>query len=91
MTVDEPVLTVNVKSPRFLEDLQQQFYVIGSRCGEQPLICGYIVSRCVNARVVSSIRDILLGAPSEAISKEAKQAGGGTSRRFEENTEQRSG
>ena len=76
VTVDEPVSTVNIESPlRLLEDLLQQFYVIGSSCGEQPLICGFVVSRCVNSHTNSSIRDILLGAPSEAIFKEAKRTG----------------
>lgn len=71
-TVDEPVLTVDVKGPWFFEDLLQQIYVIGSSCGQQPLICGCVVSGCVNARVVSSMRDVLLGAPSEAIFKEVE-------------------
>ena len=65
--LDEPILIVNVESP--LEDLQQQIFIIGSGCCEQPLICGCVVPRCVNARVIPSIRDVLLDAPSEAIFK----------------------
>lgn len=70
-TLDEPVLIVNIKSP-LVEDLQQQIFIIGSSCCEQPLICGCVVSRCVNARVIPSIRDVLSDAPSEAIFKEVE-------------------
>jgi len=67
-TVDEPILIVNIEIPRF-EDLQQQIFIIGSSCCEQPLICDRVVPRCVNARAIPSIRNVLLDAPSEAIFK----------------------
>jgi len=75
-TADEPVLVVNIESPRFVEDIQQQTFVIGFGCGQQPLICCCVASRYVNTHMISSIRDILLDAPfSEAIFKrvEAKR------------------
>jgi len=69
--VDEPILIVNIESP-LVEDLQQQVFIIGSSCCEQPLICGCVAPRCVNACVIPSIRNVLFDAPLESIFKEVE-------------------
>jgi len=72
-TVNEPVSIVDIESLIcLLKDLQQQIFIIGSSCREQPLIWSRVVLRCVNARAVSSTRDVLLDAPSEAMFKEVE-------------------